>query len=254
VFANENETYGAEIDNSDVPGKSVTITNGTFDQNTGTGITLTTEGTVIWNTGGASGNQSVVTYGAVIDADSGITAYAVTLSNLKFNDNLFGGLKVSALGKATLTNITASDNADADGLNIDLSGGIGAVAMTGITAERNNGNGVIALTTNTLTITNARLNSNNSNGIQATANGNVALNAVTSWFNGLGGTGDGLNLILTTPHPVSILNSVFMGNYDSGIDITGMDNGIIKYVPILTGTMYFGNLRTNSPHLNLYLH
>ena len=235
------EGSGAFIDNtastSLVPAP-VTIIKSTFNVNgyAPAGLQVFSKGIITLNGVTANYNGTyddsdpdniidITSGGALLDNSASITGSGIILLN--------------TLG----TNYFNFNNGD--GLSIVTDG---SITLTGIAANSNRGNALESAGGTTLSITTATLQHNLGAGVHASANGIVTLNTVISMANGSAANSSGLELTVSTD-PVSILHSLFIANYGSGIDIQGM-SGLI---PVLTDTGYFGNFRLNGKP-NLYLH
>ncbi len=135
----------AQLINSDVPGRSVTLSNLNTASNFGEGIRVQSSGAVTlssvssYNNGGT--NLAVTTEGAVsITGIKGVTNYNSSASG--------SGVFIQTRGNITLANLISSNNFE-NGfiLNNRTGGGSGAVSLTEIIFENNQNDG-IAIQTN----------------------------------------------------------------------------------------------------------
>ncbi len=139
---------GASLDNNvdvDVP-SAVTLT-GTnlMNDNSMDGLYVVSYGAITINNLTANGNgTSTNGYGAYLVNTSGATPQAVKLTGTNtFNGNYDGGLGIAASGAIAVNNLSALDNAHADGVTLDNQAGSDGVTLTGTnTISDNFGHGL----------------------------------------------------------------------------------------------------------------
>jgi hypothetical protein len=214
IVSNGNAAAGVVIANDSDPAKpaNVTIT-GTnlFNGNVGTGLEITSFGTVLLNN--LTANDNTNGGGANVDNSGGSIVKSVTLNgNNMFNNNLNGsGLTLYSLGAIKVNNMMASGNTNVlyhgaylSGQTITFTGygvfnnngyyglrifGSGAVTLANITANLNGDTGVIIETANdtsaasyanvTLTGVNT-FNDNGNHGLYIYSDGAITLSNITA--------------------------------------------------------------------------
>ena len=210
-----NGSGGAIIDNSSSTTSATVTLKGidTFNNNSGTGLNLSSKGTVLTNGLSASNNGSD---GAIIDNSPSSTVAPVTLKGINvFNNNGSTGLLISSKNAISTNNLTASDN----GINgVDLQnnslGASGAINVLGKNVVFNNG----------------------SNGINLFSNGAVTVTNISSKFNYYDG------LAVDTPGNVSVTCGSFIGNGTGHVSPGyGLETGLNVTTVKLTGVTIAGN-------------
>jgi hypothetical protein len=200
--------------------QSISISRVKVDGNSGSGLIVNSKGDVTLNNIIATANN----YGAYITNTWGTDSKVTVLGSM--GENIFSG------------------NSE-EGLTINSNG---IVSLTSVTAMNNLGSGILSNTAASLTASKLMLYNNGRYGFTGIVDQDVSLSGVQSYNNGSANNGDGLYLTLQSSSIVKILQSVFAGNYGSGIDI------LSGLPPILTGTFYFGNDADNTGDKNLFLH
>ena len=172
---------GALLDNSLAALPSgVTINSSTFSSNFGTGLEVSTRGSVVVN--GIKANLNTNTSnGALITTTAGSGNVSVT--NGIFNDNTQNGLKIDTLGTITLSKITANYNALA---GVDLLG-YKPITITGMDVNSNVIHGLKVLSNGPVKITDltARFMSGGTNAVYIETPGVVTLAATGSFINSI---------------------------------------------------------------------
>jgi hypothetical protein len=125
-----------------------------------------------------------------------------------FDENTYEGLTINSNGDVTLSKVTANRNGY-QGIYVNTRGKLTAITVTTFRNERD--------------------------GFYVVADNGVSINGLQSYNNGISSNYDGLHIVVSVGSPVSILNSVIIGNYGDGIEIVG------NTTPILTGTFFYGN-------------
>lgn len=254
VTANNNGTGGSgggvEINNSAAPTPAGVTINGTnsFNNNAGTGLLVNSDGNIKANNITANGSINAGTYGASFTTSgiNGIGSVTLTGKNT-FIGNNNTNLTISSHGAVTLSNITASNSQNFEGVNIlnDFAGeaapkpvtltgvnvfennyrtglnivSYGAVTTTSITATGNGfgalGNGVYIGNSNS--IIPASVTMNGSNNISGNKNANLFVNSYGAVkINNL--TADNSN----SDSGASILNDG--GSFFSNVTFTGTNS------------------------------
>jgi hypothetical protein len=228
ITAEMNNVYGAQLDNRNTSPTPtawpVTVTRSRFYGNS-TGLQVLSEGTVTLNGITANGNTGM---GADINN-----------SSVTFTNRL---LVLSSAGRNFF-----SDNSGSIGLFMQTSG---AVTLAGITASHNGMEGIHLTGATTLLVSNTKTEFNASSGLFAWISGSITLNGMLSFSNGVTFGGDGVTLASDTGK-VTILNSTFTANSDSGVDANVVTPA--TQFTILNSN-YFGNQVTSSSDPNLYVH
>lgn len=107
---------GANLDNGNGAG-NVIVNDSTFNNNSGRGVDIISNGTVTLKNVTANSNDND---GASIDNTSATTPKAVTLNGTNhFSYNGAGGLEIFTKGVITINNITAMENAEGHGALLD---------------------------------------------------------------------------------------------------------------------------------------
>jgi putative surface-exposed virulence protein len=215
--------YGAYLDNTAGTG-TVTVSNSTFNLNTGRGLYIVSNGNITLSSVTANSN---VNGGALLDNDTGIGT--VSISNSTFSNNTSGGkgLEIFSKGTITLNSVTANTNVNGGAL-LDNSSGTGAVTVTSSTFSTNtssnagleiNSKGTITLSsvtastniglgadldnclfvfactaTGSVVITNGTFSDNDGGGLLVSSGGAITLTNVKADLNGTGSSGYGANL------------------------------------------------------------
>jgi len=209
--------------------KSVTINRTSANNSNNSGVEVICDGLILIN--GLSANNNL-TFGASLDnhsqaINSGVTILA-TLGLNSFNLNQNGdGLSIISRGQVSLVSVTANGNTGGNGIfinNQNCSGDgcpVSNVILNKITTKDNSGNGVIIEDTNAASVSISGLISlsNDGSGVRIVSQNSLA--------------------------KISLINSMFMANLGYGIEIVKISSS----KPILTGTVYFGNVAGN-----LYIH
>jgi hypothetical protein len=181
IWANGNGNTGIYLDNSGSILKSITVKGVNANYNTGDGLYLTSSGNILLTT---------------IEAN--------------FNER---GIYAHSVGSLTINGINAISHNDLDGLFYDV---VGAVNISGVTADYNGAHGISGYYINKAPITifkNCVMRWNQGTGLFLTGAGSVTLDGVQSLMN----VGDGVDL--STSNPAIIKNSTFMGNGGYGMRV-----------------------------------
>lgn len=234
---------GVTIINNTAPAGSypaVTVSNSTFDSNSGFGLSVVTKGAITLTsvTGRYNGNSNAGLDNRWDDTHT----KAITVTRSTFNGGAGSGgsgLNIMASAAVLLNTVTATGS-QRDGVNINAStfsngpvtisgtnifsenswSGLaitanGAVTISNVTASGNNDNGLNIATSGGITITNAVIKSNTDEGILAIAGSNITITGVTAMLNGI----DGLRLT-ANGYNVTITNGIVTANGNNGIEVT----------------------------------
>lgn len=197
VIGNNNSGKGVYINNrvSTLLAKPVTVTSSTFNNNS-TGAIVESDGGIILNSITASMNR---TY-------QGLNAYnytslstpSITISGVNnFNANKTTGLDLRSKGTITVSGVRASNNED-----------------KGIYLES---------THSWVSLSSSLVDGNKYTGVYINSAGNVYVNTLNSFYNGWWAGANGLTVeakvLSGTPPFVTISNSNFLGNYNTGLYI-----------------------------------
>ncbi len=266
VQSNGNAGGGAYIDNS-TGTTGVTITNSSFDGNTGNstvnGLYIRTKGPVTITGSSASRNAGTLTamwiqdasaitikstvivgnhnyLGLAADGASGRLKANVTLQDVYSDNNLYG-MVIFTYGNITLTNVSASGNTN-----------YGAVLDTcdfGGTCLNTTGTGKVTITSGAF---NSNLNSAGSDlfGLSIKARGAVALTKVTASHNGSSGH-NAIGAILNIHYSdlssaVTVKTSSFDSNYGSGLAISAKGPINLTNIGALNSLNGYGAFLDNS--------
>ena len=202
---NYNGYRGANLQNSNVDGKSVTLKDTSFDFNDNDGVSIQTKGVVSWTNGGASHNRS--SNGAIVSNYNAGSYRSISLSNLAFDGNATYGFNVQSIGAITLKNVGASNNLNGNGATLDnciySSGctGVGNVTISGTLGlsdfSGNKNGGLTVNSAGNISITNVNASDNELNSGLALYNnylngyGNILVkNSAKNTYNDFSGNGD----------------------------------------------------------------
>jgi hypothetical protein len=177
---------GVWIQNYYTPGKTVTVNQGNFNYNNGTGLYVKSAGVITLNNIGASSNLGSPGNGLFLRNDGfGVTPGVNILSTSginQFNGNTRWGLYVSSNGNITLSKMIASDNGAGGYTYSGAYLGTSDTRSVTITCSAFNHNANIglevAMGTGTLTFKSVAANYNNGGGDDFYLNGKVP---VMSW-------------------------------------------------------------------------
>lgn len=230
VIANWNTGNGATIENNNGP-YDVRINSGIFNENMddgvigGFGLKVTSMGSIIINTGAASGN---FLRGADLDnVAGGGPIKPVTITNFSFDDNTATGLGILSNGVVTLTNVGASGNTNY-GANISTAGNV-FVKYSGKGTNTFDGNGY--------------------SGLNIRTSGTVYLAKVNAVGN-TGGYGTQIGETAARVSNVTVLSSSFDQNSMSGLLVYSLGtvtlNGVSAFDNTVVGA-YIWNDDTASP-------
>jgi hypothetical protein len=224
VEAVNNGIMGLYVDVTNLPGKTVSLTNGRFNDNGSSGLEVYTLGNIALNSIEAVNNDN---FGAFLDnclqiGSSGICQGSGTVTIIApmsysndFNNNASGGLHIESKGNILLTNINASNNW----------GGFGAYL-------RNSFFG----TTGNVTITaspgqfNYFSSYNKMAGLLVDSFGTISLLNINASEN-YGRGAELYNDLAPTPKNVTVINGIFNDNNNDGLYI------LTKGVVTLSGIM-----------------
>ena len=252
VVAYHNHGLGIYLVNdSSSSGAGVTITNVNIADSYVDGLDVYSKGAITLTSGvfDQNGFDSGSGRGANLGNFSG-TNKTVSVSKSSFTSNYGNGLLIMASGNITLNGVTSRDNhvvAGSDGVYLNNSGtagstvsvlnslganvfsqndldglriigGGGAVKITGITANQNaNARGVSITGAGTISVTNAALQGNSTQGLLGIGTGNITLMNVNSSGNyGMGAQLDNSSGTGT----VTISKSTFSSNSSEGLSVT----------------------------------
>jgi hypothetical protein len=269
--ARNNSGNGALLDNS-ASGSStgISIVNtssnyGYYSDNELTGLEALTTGTMSVSYVEAARNNG--TYGVNLDNSSGANPYKVSITAVRTLTNAGDGLNINAYGPVTMSSLRAIQNVGNGvtvangGMGVDSivlggssifsnNGGYGinaysskAITLSGILAEGNTGDGIIAYSDNSdglgvVTIKSSRAYSNEGNGITATSGGNLILESVISLANG--GNGADLTVNMADDEDNNIFYGIYVRNsafhYNTGVGLN-----LSEEPTSLSGTTYIGN-------------
>jgi len=274
VVAYHNHGLGIYLVNdSSSSGAGVTITNVNIADSYVDGLDVYSKGAITLTSGvfDQNGFDSGSGRGANLGNFSG-TNKTVSVSKSSFTSNYGNGLLIMASGNITLNGVTSRDNhvvAGSDGVYLNNSGtagstvsvlnslganvfsqndldglriigGGGAVKITGITANQNaNARGVSITGAGTISVTNAALQGNSTQGLLGIGTGNITLNNISASFNG--GMGTSINNS-TGSGKVSILSTLGVNTFNSN---RGSANVYIYSYGDVTGDKITANLNIN---------
>ena len=250
------DANGLTVHNSS--GAGVTITNGSFNNNSGYGMNIETYGTLMLTNVNASDNTY---YGANMNnRDKGATA-GVTLIGSRFDGNGDTGLNIRSNGAVMLTKTVANDNGSYgayidntdvvarkmavtitnDAAKIDwwhegfsgngLNGlqivSYGVISLTNVNASDNRSSGAVlqnVASSTDVKLTNSKFDYNNGYGVSVYTRGNIIYSKGTA-NNNLGFNGAWFETYpLTGTKNVTISNVELNDNYGSGLHVVNIGN------------------------------
>jgi hypothetical protein len=250
VTSNSNGTDGAYLYNRDGAGNSIILTNTSFDDNDEAGVTILSNGAIVWSSGSASGNASGI--GASIDNKAATTAKPVTISGVAYDNNSADGLNIVSRGTITLGGISADGNietgAELDNCVMDdetgLCTGTANILVQNSSFDKNKSLGLFALSFGNITVFNVEADGNGGHGmylsnsfVNDTANIYIKAGSKTTYsdFSNNGGAGAGIY----TNGSVYVANVKENGNTSYGILINNAgstDNDSVTLSRIQTTT------------------
>lgn len=226
VMANNNLSYGAELDNQGFASinQPVTITGfGIFNNNVNPGLYVYSNGAVTFANITANNNAGDGVFVETQYNNLANTTYAnVTLTGVNtFNNNIGDGLIIYTDGNITVSNITANDNASY-GAYLDNF----TYANTGATGIR------------TVNVTGTNIFNSNDNGLSVSSRGTVSLTRITANYND-DGAGNGTGLFVSTSEgAINLTCGAMYNNTDYGYNL---NPGIGKVIT-LKGVYTYGNI------------
>ena len=235
-----------------------------FENNYNIGLKITTAGTITTTNLSADGNTS----GAVLDNTLATAPKTVTLNGVNsFSNNAGTGLSITTLGNIVTNNLTANNNSNGDGvdLNNHKTGSTGTVTVSGNNMFKdNNGKGLYiqsygAITTNNLDAEENVLegthiiSDGHSNQPAVKVNGNNTFNSncknTVSCAAGLfivGGGTTSINNVIANENYTNGVDIIDSGSVTlSGSNVFSGNDGIGLWVQI-AGTITANNLTANS--------
>jgi hypothetical protein len=249
---------GALLDNSGASSANVTLTGtNTFDSNQMDGLRILSKGIITLNKTTANGNGQSETngYGAWLDNSEAVSARSVLINQGTFNENYEGGLYVASDGSITISKLTVSENTGkgvelsnlgANPLapqNVIVSGfltanlnesvgldvqSLGAITLSFVTANGNQGNGATLDAGNVVTLTGSNhFDENWADGLLITTRGAITLSNVNANSN-LGSGAILNNDLFGAVGNVTISGtSDFSSNNETGLAITSRGSVLI---------------------------
>jgi len=199
--------YGASLDNSNASAAQAVTFKGTnaFNDNYGTGLQVTSRGTITVSNATADGNALGAGYGFGLSLDNTAGSAGVTLTGTNEMDaNYSYGLNILTHGAVAINNLTANDSANSDGLYLYFTG------------QQNV----------TLTGTNV-FDGNHTDGLDITTLGQISLSNITASGNGNGTSGYGANLYNYGGSPKDVIlngTNTFSNNGADGLEIGSLGN------------------------------
>ena len=217
--------------------QSISVIQGVFTNNAGTGLQVNGRGSVLLDTIDASSNTGASGFGAELNNTFGAPGKSLTLTNVVFNDNDEGGILAVIGGAITVTNIQANSNNDpvnGYGAKLDNSAFSGNVTVKSTAGPNefsmNAGNGLWVLSSGAVTISNASFLDNDKGGLVVenfTGTGNVTLTNLSASDNVLAGM---------RVNSLGAIKGTRLNAYDNGVDGVNFKNdsdpGVIKPITI----------------------
>jgi putative surface-exposed virulence protein len=210
IEAVNNGTMGFYVDVTNLPGKTVGITNGRFNDNDSSGLEVYAKGNITLNTVEATNNDN---YGAFLDnclqvgstgvclGTGTVTVNAPISFTNNFNENVNDGLHIESKGNISLTNIAANHNYEGFGayLRNSFTGSAGTMTITATTDQFNY-----------FSSYNAKA------GLVVDSFGNISLTKVNACEN-YGRGAELYNDLAPTPKTVMVTNGIFNDNNNDGL-------------------------------------
>lgn len=226
---------------------TITLTDVVVESSTGTGISITDQnGAVVVDQVAADDNS---TYGMYIDNTAGSGAVTITNSEFNFNDDSNGstnysGLYIKSNGIVTLDGVSANGNGG-NGVEITYAKNIVVKNSTFnnnsiSSASELSGHGLYinnSHTTGTVTLSNVQVDNNAMSGFYVITRGNIVIDSVISYANGVSYDTYGALLNNTSGKgTITIVNSEFLSSGGTGLyvysnskvamdGVTAEDNG-----------------------------
>lgn len=208
LSANDNDAGAQLINDGASTPMGITLKGiNSFDDNTGIGLEILSDGAVLANSVSAVSNG---VYGVKVGYPGGPSASAVTFTGVNsLNENGEGGLYINTFGAIALSNVSANDNLVNHGIEL------GNTASTTATPKNVTLSGVNSANNNTV------------DGVRLYTYGDVVVNSLTASGNGVGavsGMGAYINNSTgTTMKKVTFTGSnVFDDNLQDGLSVTSL--------------------------------
>jgi len=233
VIAEGNSSNGIRVINIDASGaRAVTITRGSFNNNSSHGVDILSRGAVTLIDVSASGNKAdgEFHHGVLIEnaAGGGNVTIRSSRANLfnQFNDNSYYGVLIYTSGTVTISNIESSGNYG--GLYIPEKGSSYSRTVTirqGTFNDNTESNGLYIISHGTITLDNVTASNNKNYGAYlhnggASGRADVVIRGSYNEFNDNGFMG----LYIDAKNNVSLLNIICEGNTNIGADIYARGN------------------------------
>jgi hypothetical protein len=273
ILVKENGQTGLYVNNTDAASaKNVTLSRIISDDNEGdAGVDVYSNGVITLSYMQDRGND---TNGIRLSNLSADTPQAIIVTRTSIDGNTNGyGLYIRSFGDVTLNNVSAQnsmygayvDNSSSPSAKVTVLGSLGQnsfswndmdgltvvsngnVSLTSIVADDNGRMGIFADTGGTLTAANLWTSKNGYQGLDLLAGLGATISNAQCFANGAAANEDGMLARVGANATLKILNSAFVGNYGSGIAVSGTLN------PTLVNTLYFGNDADGSGDANLYI-
>lgn len=192
VRANDNNGYGAFLDNTAGNGNVTLTGTNTFNGNGSDGLHILTKGDI--NIAGSDTGNENGGNGASLDNSAGSGNVNLKGAGI-FDGNSKSGLKTFSNGSITLVNITASNNVDGYGAFLNNSAGSGDVTLTGTNVFNNNRlDGLYINANGNIEISDVTANSNGGSGLFLQSTADITIDFCTNAANN-GGAGTYANLL-----------------------------------------------------------
>jgi len=214
---------------------TITLTDVTVEASSGTGITITDQNGAVTMDQVKAGNNS--TYGMYVDNTAGNGAVTITNSEFSHNDDSnvgtnYSGLYINSNGVISLDGVTASANA---GSGVQLTSAKSIVVENSVfsgnftdSLDEDYGYGLYinnVSTTATVTLENVQADENELSGIYVVTGGNIVLDSISTYGNGLDYDYDGVYLNNTSGKgAVTVADSQFLSNGDDGLEVYSNKN------------------------------
>jgi parallel beta-helix repeat protein len=214
---------------------TITLTDVTVESSSGTGITITDQNGAVTVDQVKADNNSA--YGMYVDNTAGNGAVTITNSEFSHNDDSisstnYSGLYINSNGVITLDGVTASANA---GSGAELTSSKGIVVGNSLfsgnfteSLDEDYGYGLYINNTSTtayVTLENVQADKNELSGIYVVTGGNIVLESVSTYSNGLDYDYGGIHLDNTSGKgSVSVSDSQFSTNGDNGLEVYSSKN------------------------------
>ncbi len=208
---------------------AVTIKNGLFNNNVGSGLDVTATGAITLTTIWANDNSGTSAFGVDLSNEVSTSSPGVTITNGIFNNNYGSGLRVTSKGNIIINNTSSTSNDGTPGsYGADLNNafGTGYVKITNLPStdddmkpgfDLNHDRGVNIHTNGTATLTNVNIQDNQEEGIYVWQELNKGVTLTNCRVDGNGTSFSVAGILVNSLGPIVIKGGHANNNNDYGV-------------------------------------